>query len=333
MHQKKRADDTNQPPAQISTQRSEATPTLPQRIGESASGLLKESFERPSPRAVIGVLASVNTDNAKAGSSSSSTSTDGSSSTFRSESQHKKANLDQDKSFRSNEQGSMFGRIHGQVAFNEFFGGSKELVHDSECAVGSSELNGDQQLVFSMGPAGKTLPRVHEKKTRKVQDENQDLTDQNADGAAVVALLSDPGFTPDKEPGSTLALEEDGGEGRNYGRPQAGKRPTNLVHASHQSNPLDLMPDFGDSSNAYLATEPRYQGREHLPKSSFEVAQPWIDILGRYQDEVWGDMLPLLQEAREELKTAYEDQNHLRDGPAIRRLKMVLQHLENPINE
>ncbi|KAF6220156.1 hypothetical protein HO133_003287 [Letharia lupina] len=305
-----RANDARRPSAETPRQGSEATAILSQRIGESASGLLKE-FTRPSPKAVTGVLSSLRTDSAKAGSSSSST------------------DIDQSESFRSNEKVGKFGRGHGQAAF-----GLNGLEHESEFAQDGPAWNVDQQSAFSLGIGEDHLPRLQEKETWKTQDENQDFTHEDNDGIAVVALLSDPAFTMDEEPNSTLDMEKARGEEQKFERLQRRKGPARFVDALRSSNHLDLVPDFRapwDLSNASLATQKGIHERGHLLLSKLGDVQPWIDI-DRYHDEVWGDMLPLVHEAREELKAANENQSCLQDGPAIRRLKMVLQHLDNPHN-
>ena len=55
--------------------------------------------------------------------------------------------------------------------------------------------------------------------------------------------------------------------------------------------------------------------------------QPWIRILGSYHDEVWGDVLPLVQEVRREAEPTKDGMWNLGDKPALRRLQMLLKHL------
>ena len=312
----RRAKETEQPSAQITAQGSQGMATLPQRIGESASGLLKETFNRASPKAATGTLASLNTDNVKAASSSSSTGTGESSWALRSSPQYEQATLIQGETFRSDGKGDKSVRHHSQVAFDEFLAGLNELEHESKLEIAEDNVSG-----------------VQKRKTWKMQDENKDCAGQYNDGAAVVALLSDPAPTMDEEPSSTLNLGTDRGKGRNYKRLQTKNRSAQSVDAIHLSNPLDLVPDFSarwNSSQASLAFQKDgYEGGHFLEPRQKDV-QPWIDILDKYQDEVWGEMLPLVGEAREEFKAANENQTCYQDGPAIQRLTMVLQHLVNP---
>ena len=331
MDRKRRAIDTKQASAQISVQGSEATATLPQRIGQSASGLLTKSFNRPSPRATTGILASLHTDNVKVSSSSSSTGTGESSLALRSSSQYGQATLDQGETFRSDAKGDKVGKPYGQFAFDDFLAGLNELDHESKFARDGPALGGEQQPGFPSGIAENNLSRVQERETWKTQDKNEDCADQNNDGAAVVALLSDPAFTVDEEASSTLDLGDDRWKERNDERLQIGKRSAKSVDASHRSNILDLVPDFSprsSSSHASLVSQKDSHKRGHLLEPRPRNVQPWVDILDRYHDEVWGEMLPLVQEACEELEAADE----IRICSAVQRLNMILQHLVNPSN-
>ena len=332
MYRKMWTKDVRQPSGQKPAQESDAVASLPRRIGGSASGLLKESFEQPPTRSVTGVLASFDT---KAGSSSSSKGTDESSLAFCSSSQYQTITSDQGESFRSIEKGGEFGRTYGQVAFDEFLAGPNEFEHEPGSVQDRPGLVGDKQRGFTMVATEDHLRGLQGRETRRRQDENQDSVGHDSDGAAVIALLSDPAFTMDEEPSSALEPETDGAEGRSYERLQTGKGLAESVAILHLSSPLDLIPDFGapwNPNDAVSKTRKRIHERGQLLESGLGEIQPWIDILDRYHGEVWGDMLPLVKEAREELKAASGRQTMPRDGPAIQRLTMVLQHLGYPKN-
>ena len=56
-----------------------------------------------------------------------------------------------------------------------------------------------------------------------------------------------------------------------------------------------------------------------------------MDVQERYVDDVWGYLEPVLEAAKEEIEdgdkfegTGHEDG----DGPAVRRLKMILVHMK-----
>ena len=321
---KKRANDTKQPSPQVSAQRSEATVTASRRVVESATSLLKASFERPSPQTVTGVLNSLKTGTSKAGPSSSSTNTGESSLAIRS-SQCGQDTLDHGEPFRSSPIGD------GQVAFDDFFTGLKGFEHKSEFVHDGPASSGDQRLGFPLGLAEDNSPLVQEKQTLRMQDKNQTFADQDVDGAAVVALLSDPAFALETESSNTLVSESS--KGPNCETLQTGKGLTKPIDAIHPSNQFFLVPNFSatcNSTNAPLTTQKGIHERGNCMESRYGDVQPWIDMLHLYHDEVWGDMLPLVQEAREELKAIIESKSRLYDSPAIRRLEMVLQHLGIP---
>ena len=335
MYRKRRTKDIGQASAQEPAQGSKAAASFPQRIGESASALLRESCELPSPGTFTGALASINNNNTKAGSSYSSEDTGESSLAFRSSSQHKGTASDQGESFRSNERDGELGRTYGQVAFDEFLAGPNQLGHEPDSIQDRPGLVGDKQGGRTVGAAEDDLRQVQEREAWGTQDKNQGFTDRNSDGAAVVALLSDPAFTVDEEPSSTLDSETDGAEGRDRKGLRTGKRLAESIGFLHPSSPLDLVPDFGarwDLSHALPATQRGIHESRHFLEPRSSETQPWIDIRGRYHDEVWAEILPLVQEAREELEAVNEKQTALKEGPAIRRLTMVLQHLGNPNN-
>jgi hypothetical protein len=57
--------------------------------------------------------------------------------------------------------------------------------------------------------------------------------------------------------------------------------------------------------------------------------EQWEGVLTSYADEVWGDLLPLVQEAREEVQAVKDDPEGLANGSqkALRRLGLILGHL------
>ena len=58
-------------------------------------------------------------------------------------------------------------------------------------------------------------------------------------------------------------------------------------------------------------------------------AGDWIGVQERYHDEVWGYLQPVLEEAKAEIEEkGVEGLGHGEDGPAVRRLKMILMHMK-----
>ncbi|PHH79445.1 hypothetical protein CDD80_4789 [Ophiocordyceps camponoti-rufipedis] len=86
---------------------------------------------------------------------------------------------------------------------------------------------------------------------------------------------------------------------------------------------LDFNPDFASLSREHL--------RLHFGTADVAAArniwlQQWSDVLESYTEHVWGHLGPLAADARREvqLQLAQDDDD---DGPALRRLRMVLAHL------
>ena len=101
-----------------------------------------------------------------------------------------------------------------------------------------------------------------------------------------------------------------------------------------QINTYGLIPDFQESEPNLIGNNFNKAQTEDIMariSNAEELVEPWLHILDKYQDEVWGDMLPLVQEAREEVRKAEENKDpnpqSPRGGPALWRLKMVLQHM------
>lgn len=58
-------------------------------------------------------------------------------------------------------------------------------------------------------------------------------------------------------------------------------------------------------------------------------AGDWIGVQERYHDEVWGFLQPVLEDARAEIEEkGAEGLGAGEDGPAVRRLKMILMHMK-----
>ena len=57
-------------------------------------------------------------------------------------------------------------------------------------------------------------------------------------------------------------------------------------------------------------------------------AEDWIGVQDRYHDEVWGFLQPVLEDARAEIEEKKEGLGPAEDGPAVRRLRMILMHMK-----
>ena len=299
----------------------EGSASLSKRIGNSASDMLQNVFARPSASAIAETLGSLNADTSKSGASSSASTGDGSSSSqavLRQETSPGRGQSMVGESFRSEQDRDGIRADRGQQEFDEFAQTSRLQGFDN--AITQSLDLGNFERPAMVGDhcpcvfcnMGKLHPN------RKTYGPDVEPATSSNDGAAVVALLSDPRFDVDEEPTDTWAVPTTE-KGKSKLRSQSVERqlygwadPLALV------NPMDLLPNFNTSDTSL--------------GPAFGDLQPWTDILNRYHDEVWGDMLSLVKEAREELKSANSSPGDTsQDRPALRRLGMLLNHLHQPI--
>jgi hypothetical protein len=139
---------------------------------------------------------------------------------------------------------------------------------------------------------------------------------ERRDGSEVLALLSDPGAMDEQfeaEP-----------EDENYDWGLSEEQVTQLrammkeifpppePHAGvSPDNPLNFAPNEVQSLGE----------REHW-------REQWEGVLTRYTDEVWGGLLPLVQEARKEVEDMKNGESATEQPKALRRLGDILGHLQ-----
>lgn len=172
---------------------------------------------------------------------------------------------------------------------------------------------------------------------------------EEEDGAAVVKLLSDPNFSIDEladvssgpEPVEELTnfLKIDERTRQILARLKADLPPASVHQIPSPNNPLNLLPNFNNHSRVSRKEETVSPGTAQISGSYLHCTppvtqthvEPWLGVLTNYQDEVWGDLLPLVHEAREEVRNAMKEGNTaLKDCPAVTRLGMILGHIEPP---
>lgn len=153
------------------------------------------------------------------------------------------------------------------------------------------------------------------------QDRGYNL--QSEDGAAVVTLLSsscieeDPALIPDVELDPTpLPLSTSEQEALDSFR---------LSFNGPRLTSSSLVPDIDTflsqgiaSGDLKSGTALRDEVLDRLPG-----AGDWVGVQERYHEEVWGFLAPVLEAARTEI-----EQEGDQEGPAVRRLRMILGHME-----
>jgi hypothetical protein len=165
------------------------------------------------------------------------------------------------------------------------------------------------------------------------------------DGDAVLSILSDPSATMDEL--EDLQVEEEAFNW-NLTDPQISQLrvivdelfPPADPHISMSAeHPLNLVPSMASTSDTShplplidtnLEESYLYFGRDIPQGAAREMwMDQWEGVLTRYTDEVWGNLLPLVTEAREEINAMKENPSGstLEQSKALRRLRMVFNHV------
>ncbi|KAL9039186.1 MAG: hypothetical protein Q9180_002680 [Flavoplaca navasiana] len=344
MDRKKSSNDGQaQPPSPGSTSHTSAS--FISRVGASASALAKETFHRPDPGSVVNDLSSA--EGGKSGSSSSpagpsamSTSLQSSTKIVPSSSRTGSFDLAH-HTFRSrmplvgiqsvnNDFDSFLSpREPMQPDFGEFGDWSQPMPFLQPVG---SDVSSSEGVIGTPPTIGRTPSDIYQSHVPNGHPE---------DGAAVVAMLSNPSFCIDEDSDVTIAPGAIEFDSPNHERHANDLRQRIFADKSLAVNALGLIPDFHkhphkcDNSRDELSSPEQRKdlgGTTILPSRydlDFEVG-PWIEILDTYHDEVWGDMLPLVEEARKEAHAIRNrDTTHDEVFPAIRRLSMIARHLQS----
>ncbi|KAL9101548.1 MAG: hypothetical protein Q9163_003203 [Psora crenata] len=289
--------------------------TFAGKVKESASGLTRAAFVPPSTAS--DTLASLPNADGKGESSATAPSAGESShQVTSSDGLHSSRGLYHARgleTFRSEQSARATSSHSVQSVYDEFVYHTGELRAEPGTDLDRQKADASQR----QGTGDDAVFSDHVGAIRQSYPSQQAITEGceqgNNDGAAVVALLSDPSFPAEtqskenwdvpKEDRYHLCSESPLGKG------QAASRENDL-----QRKPLDLFPNFTCFG---IDAEPA-------------LISPWEDILHRYHDDVWGDALPLVEEARQEIKEAAASKDRsLESRPALRRLGMLLQHMNS----
>ncbi|CAO1606267.1 hypothetical protein XANCAGTX0491_009767 [Xanthoria calcicola] len=314
------------------------------RIGISASGLAKESLLCPGPGTILNELSS-----AEAGKSSSSSNPAGPSPMSMSLQPYTTARSSPSRLGSSD---SAHPNFRSQPPPEK----TQTVIHDFDSFL--SHQDPEQSNLDQLGDSSRLVPPLHPVSSdaslsdREIEtppalggmlfDSTEDHVPNGhpADGAAVVAMLSDPSFCIDEEPQFTAEFEEFTNLKLTPANSASSLAQRASIDICPSANPLALIPDFHGPSNKSVSNSlyhdsslpHKWQAETFVPEShcdqDFEL-QPWIEILTKYHDEVWGDMLPLVEAARTEANASKNgDPGHSGNFPAIRRLAMIARHMQ-----
>jgi hypothetical protein len=287
--------------------------SLARKLIESSSGLAKD-LTAPSSREAISGLSSLGSEKARP-SGSISTAT-GESSLFKGSSSDTGSRYQSNLNEPFREIGNDGTHSEEMMQFMEHrstFESLQVASSNERSSIWASEFNEHKPLLD---------PQSH------VEFNNYQREDYN-DGSEVRALLSDPDFVTisdvyDVEDMSIDTTAELFSQDFSEIEQQAVKKiradlPVPPVH-NHisETNPLNLIPDFGDRQASLSPYDD--------PIASQISISQWSDVLNRYTDDVWGDLLPVVEKIKQQLEDAKTGASSM-DGKAIERLRMVLDHI------
>lgn len=316
------------------------------RIRHSASGLISNSFSRPGPSSVISSLASFSGEGSKGGSVFASTVSSelGSSSALQS-SQYSSIHTNQPSGLNAATELETLQswKIHGnnnscQSGFEESL--SQEAPRMPQRQQGFSESNLHTSYHDSNKRRerdGKSYSAVPpEVASLWSYDTIRPTSGRHLDGAAVVAILRDPEFSPDGDlEHLTLSTEDFETSGDYVPRvcPLPDLKPSTLcapstvtIDTSFTNEKLSIA--SGGVLKDTVLTEP---DRSYHPTTADRKLLSWLKNFKSYQDEVWGNMSNPARISREESAAQRNGPKSVRKQCAAKRLAMILRHVDQTI--
>lgn len=320
------------------------------RIRHSASRLISNSFSRLSPSSEISSLASFSEEASKEGSVFASTNSSelGSSSVLQS-SQYSSNHGFQQHGPNITPELETFqpwknrGNNHSfQSAFEEFMSQEaprpqlqQDLHAIMESQLNTSDYDANKLWVRNGKTRTAAPPEIASVWSRQTTRPAPGIY---LDGAAVVAILRDPEFSPDGdlEHLNRRPTEDFEEEDNDMPRvcPLTDLRERSTVFASRTVN-LDssvsnekLSITIGGVSQETIPIEPHRSC--DLMTADCKLLS-WLKSFKSYQDEVWGDMSYLARESHEEKAAQGNIQETVRKHGASERLAMIVRHVNHTI--
>ncbi|CEL08406.1 hypothetical protein ASPCAL11556 [Aspergillus calidoustus] len=309
------------------------TESLASRIQKSASGLARNAFLSSAP---TGDAAQLLSDGSKATPSSSSSSALAAAAQYRetsgpaSSSSRDQSGQGYSETFRSSVTTQPGGFELPGLSEKEFQSTYREdftnVLNDTSKGKGKGKetINASSTADHYLDPTPTLLP---------------------TDGDAVVSLLTDTNFDPEFPPSADEPTEFVETE---LQLSQLTPDEIKMIESFRRQLPLELQAQQNPGSStqlsslslvpaigSFLETIPMSNATtSHATSLRDEVltslpgAADWIAVEEKYHDEVWGYLQPTLEAAAKEIESRKESAS-TEDGPAVRRLKMILKHMQH----
>jgi hypothetical protein len=310
------------------------------RVVDSTKGLLRDTIGASHVDASSTLLSNTGLGSKAQGLGSSSSAT----------------NLGDDAVLRTQSQGAGGTSLSSHLPAEESF---RSLPASGETEQQFSEFASENALSLVDISRDPSQQKDFESSWQTPSDQIEELSDQNNqapqlayhdDGAEVRALLSDPNFFADMDDFGPFGMEETSPQTINDLFPQnfsADEQvaldqlrrtlPPPPVHRqTPQNHPLNLRPRSDEEKSAIEqnivsilsgAASDDQPSTHAVPEAQSEQwLTDWATALSSYTDEVWGDMLPAVQETKAHLEEVRAGNASL-DNKSRARLKMILGHL------
>ena len=341
------SNSSNPPSNPPSNNNNNGTPSLANRIQTSASGLARNALYGSGPSADTAQLLASGGSKPGASSSSSRPSAFAAAQQYQESPGPSSASAASSRdpapaqSFRSpaqqqeHQQGGFalpaLSEDEFQRSYGDIFPNQDEIVTNTTTS-SSSSFKGKQKASTQPQPhqeSTTTTPLHHHHNNQPTQ-----YHPNQQDGSDVLTLLTSPTFDPEFPPTEDQPFEP---IETDLSATLTDAERATLDSFRRQHPPANritsqsLIPDIG----SFLDTVPAAAQSDATQLrdavlSGLPGAADWVSLEEQYQDEVWGYLKPTLEAAAREMEEREEraDSNQGgEDGPAVRRLKMVLMHM------
>ncbi|PLB37158.1 uncharacterized protein BDW47DRAFT_107491 [Aspergillus candidus] len=327
--------NSSNPPSNNNNSNNE-TPSLANRIQTSASGLARNALYGSGPSADTAQLLA--SGGSKAASSSPRPSAFAAAQQYQESSGPSSASA---ASSRDPVPAQSFRSPAPQQQQQQQGGFALPALSEDEFQRSYGDVFPNQDITSSSSSKGKEKasqlhphqPHSHKESTLHSLPTQYHHNDQ--DGSDVLTLLSSPTFDPEFPATETEPFEPIETD-LSATLTDAERTTLDSFRRQHQPSTQitshSLIPDIGSFLDTIPASaqSDATQLRDTV-LSGLPGAADWVALEEQYQDEVWGYLKPTLEAAAREMEerdeTGKDGNGQQEDGPAVRRLKMVLMHM------